>query len=218
MLRWLATIALVAVAAGPVSGQERKDTVLAAARESRQAAAAGLDTLRALAKDHYATLGFTDAEQAAGASLGEPLVEFFVRLDSLQAFSKAKKAASLLSGGDKVMYPVLAGEATLSSIEVERGKGGWRPVAYGGSTLAGAISQQRDQLVATTRRSPGEYFLVRVPALGLVFLAADSAGTLMLSPLLDDPQGRWKAGATLAADSVFSQLVADAKASKGLPM
>ena len=122
MFRWLATIALVAVAARPVSGQERKDTVLAAARESRSAASAGLDTLRALAKDHYATLGFTDAEQAAGASLGEPLVEFFVRLDSLQAYSNAKKAASLLSGGDKVMYPVLAGEATLSSIEVERGK------------------------------------------------------------------------------------------------
>jgi len=52
MLRWLATIALVAVAARPVSGQERKDTVLAAARESRQAAAAGLDTLRALAREH----------------------------------------------------------------------------------------------------------------------------------------------------------------------
>ncbi|HSE66640.1 MAG TPA: hypothetical protein VLB12_06620, partial [Gemmatimonadales bacterium] len=67
-------------------------------------------------------------------------------------------------------------------------------------------------------RSPGEYFLVRIPALGLIFLGADSAGTLMLSPLLDDPQGRWKAGATLAADSVFSQLVAEAKASKGLPM
>ena len=155
MLRWLATIALVAVAARPVSGQERKDTVPAAARESRPAAAAGLDTLRALAKDHYATLGFTDAEQAAGASLGEPLVEFFVRLDSLQAFSTAKKAASLLSGGDKVMYPVLAGEATLSSIEVERGKGGWRPVAYGGSTLVGAVIQQRDQLVATSHRPPG---------------------------------------------------------------
>ena len=218
MFRWLATIALVAVAAGPVSGQERQDTVLAAARESRAAAMAGLDTLRALAREHYSTLGFSGVEQAAGASLGEPLVEFFVRLDSLQAFSNAKKAASLLSGGDKVMYPVLAGDATLSSIEVERGKGGWRPVAYGGSTLAGAISQQRDQLVATTHRSPGEYFLVRIPALGLIFLGADSAGTLMLSPLLDDPQGRWKAGATLAADSVFSQLVAEAKASKGLPM
>ena len=39
----------------------------------------------------------------------------------------------------------------------------------------------------------------------------------MLTPLIDDPQRRWKAGATLAADSVFGQLVADAKASKGLP-
>ena len=71
--------------------------------------------------------------------------------------------------------------------------------------------------MATSNRSPGEYFLVRVPALGLIFLAADSAG-LTLTPLLDDPQGRWKAGASLAADSVFTQLVADAKASKGLPM
>ncbi len=218
MFRWLATIALVAAAVRPVSGQERKDTALAAARESGPAATAGLDTLRTLAREHYAALGFSDPEQAAGASLGEPLVEFFVRLDSLQAYSTAKKPASLLSGGDKVMYPVLAGAATRSSIEVERGKGGWRPVAYGGSTLADAITRQRDQLVATSHRSPGEYFLVRIPALGLIFLGADSAGTPMLSPLLDDPQGRWKAGATIAADSVFSQLVADAKASKGLPM
>ena len=177
MLRWLATIALVAVAARPVSGQERKDTVLAAARESRPAAMAGLDTLRALAREHYATLGFSDAEQAQGASLGEPLVEFFVRLDSLQAYSSGKKPVSLLSGGDKVMYPVQAGTAVRSSIEVERGKGGWRPVAYGGSTLADAITRLRDQLVATSQRPPSDYFIVRVPALGLIFLAADSAGT-----------------------------------------
>jgi hypothetical protein len=218
MLRWLATIALVAVAVRPVSGQERKDTVLAAARESRSAAMAGLDTLRALAREHYSTLGFSDAEQAAGATLGEPLVEFFVRLDSLRAYTSATKPVSLLAGGEKVMYPVLAGAATRSSIEVERAKGSWRPVAYGGSTLAEAITRQRDQLVATSHRTPGEYFVVRVPALGLVFLGSDSAGTLMLTPLLDDPQGRWKAGATVTAASVFSQLVADAKASKGLPM
>jgi hypothetical protein len=212
MLRWLATIALVAVAARPVSGQERKDTVLAAARESRPAAMAGVDTLRTLAKEHYATLGFSDAEQAAGATLGEPLVEFFVRLDSLQAFSNPRSRIAPLRRrqGD---VPVLAGQALF----LPSRSSGQRRLASGrlrGSTLAGAISQQRINW-SPPPPFPGRVLPGRVPALGLIF-SSRFGGTMMLTPLLDDPKGRWKTGAT-SPQTPSSQLVADAKAS-GLPM
>lgn len=219
MYRLLAAVALVAVTVRPVSGQKpERDTTLAAARESRTAATAGLDTLRALAREHSAMLGFTNAEQASGAALGEPLVEFYVRLDSLRAFTSTTNPATLLSGGNKVMYPVIVGGETRSSIEVDHIRDAWRPVAYGGQTLAGPVVKQRDQLAAADKRAREDYFLVRVPALGLLFIGVKSAGVLNLTPLLDDPAGRWKAGATLPAATVFGSLVADARASKGLPI
>jgi hypothetical protein len=196
----------------------QQDPLQVATRESRNAATAGLDTLRSLAREHYRRLGFSDAGQAAGANLGEPLVEFYVRLDSLRAFTNATSPAALLSGGDKVMYPIVAAGATRSSIEVERIRGAWRPVAYGGSTLATAIVRQRDQLVTADRRTPGEYFVVRIPALGLHFIGVRTAGALTLTPLLDDPRGRWKAGTSISAATLFGQLVADARAANGLPI
>lgn len=218
MYRLLASVALVAVAVRPVSGQEKgRDTTLAAARESRAAASAGLDTLRALAREHSATLGF-GAGEAAGAVLGEPLVEFYVRLDSLRAFTSTTNPASLLSGGDKVMYPVVAGGKTRSSIEVDHARGGWRPVAYGSQGLARNIVEQRERVAAADKKALADYFLVRVPSLGLVFLGVNSGGSLNLTPLLDDPAGRWKAGATMPAATAFGALVADARASKGLPI
>jgi hypothetical protein len=218
MYRLLAAVALVAATVHPVSGQNPKDSTLAAARDSRPAAAAGLDTLRALAKEHYAILGFSEAGQAATATLGEPLVEFLVRLDSLRAYTSTTNPASLLSGGDKVMYPVTSGAETRSSIEVDRVRGAWRPVSYGGQNLAAAVVKQRDALAAAENRAPADYFLVRVPALGLVFIGVNNAGVLTLTPLADDPQGRWKAGAPLPAATIFGLLVTDAQAAKDLPM
>lgn len=47
---------------------------------------------------HYLALGFTGAEQAAGATLGEPLVEYYVRLDSPRVFTSATNPVSLLTG------------------------------------------------------------------------------------------------------------------------
>jgi hypothetical protein len=221
MRQLLATMAVMATAACPVSAQRGGPDSLqriAAARESRAAATAGLDTLRALAVQHFQRLGFSDPTQAAGATLSTPMVEFYVRLDSLRAYSPGANPSALLAGGDKVVYPVVAGGSVRSSIELARTRAAWRPVAYGGATFAAALVRQRSQSIAGTNRAESEYFIVRVPALGLVFLGANSAGTFTLTPLLDDSRGRWKAGVSSPAAIIFAQLSADAKASKGLPM
>lgn len=219
MLRLLATVAIAAAMTRPVSGQQARDDALqVAARDSRRAAAAGLDTLRALARQNYRALGFTEAAQAAAGTLGDPFVEFFVRLDSLRAFSSGKNASSLLAGGDKVVYPVLAGGTPRSSIEVAKVRGGWRPVAYGGSSLAATLVRQREQLSKTDHRAVAEYFVVRVPALGLYFLGVNTPSGMQLTPIVDDPRARWKKGTSMPAMLVFTELVADARASNGLPM
>jgi hypothetical protein len=57
-----------------------------------------------------------------------------------------------------------------------------------------------------------------MPCERLVFIGVKNGGSLNLTPLLDDPAGRWKAGATMSAATAFGALVADARASKGLPI
>ena len=71
MHQLLAATVLLATAVCSVSAQRGvPDTLKTAAtvQESRAAAAAGLDTLRALAVANYRTLGFNDATQASGAT------------------------------------------------------------------------------------------------------------------------------------------------------
>jgi hypothetical protein len=220
MHQLLAATVLMATAVCSVSAQRGgPDTLKTAAmvQESRAAAAAGLDTLRALAVANYTTLGFNDATQASGATLSTPMVEYYVRLDSLKAFGPGANPLKLLAGGDRVVYPVSADGAVRSSIEVARDRGGWRPVAYGGATLVTALARQRSHL-ATAGRAEADYFIVRVPALGLIFLGTNAGGNLMLTPLANDSRERWRAGTPIPARDLFVQLGADARASNGLPM
>jgi hypothetical protein len=192
-------------------------TIAATVRESRASATAGLDTLRTLARTNYRAVGFTTPTEAEGAALGEPFVVFFVRLDALRAFVETTDPNTLLSGGDQVIYPVMVAGAARSSVGLARTRAAWRPTAYGGANATSAYVRTRAAAANTAKISESAYFVVRVPALQLAFLGSRSGATLMLTPVADDLRGRWKAGATMPARDVLRQLVADAKASNGLP-
>ncbi len=180
--------------------------------QSRDPAVRALDTFRKLVNEqNYRAMGFDSVSEVRSATIGQPLVEFYVRLDKLREYRPGGNPVSLLDGGDKVIYPVLVGQQVRSSIVLARDSSGWAAASYGGPNATKLLYRTKAAV------GGGQYFAVNVLALGLHFLGTRQQGNLVLAPLLDDQQGRWKAGAILPADRVFGPLVEDAKAYNGLP-
>lgn len=177
------------------------------------ASIAALDTLLKLVNaGNYRALGFDSLSDTTAAARGDPLVIYYVRLDSLRVYHAGKDPQLLLDGGDRVLYPVLVRGQTLSSFTLARDAAGWKGVSYG--------DPKKSKLVwgVLHNSSPMErYFLVEVLALGVDFLGFETSGKLMLVPLLDDRKLRWTAGVPLLAENVFAKLVVDAMAYNGLP-
>jgi hypothetical protein len=214
--------AIIIVAFGSVNAQQKPQDILASvdtiATRSRDAAVRSLETFRKLVNERNSrAMGFDSLSEVRSAVLGDPLVAFYVRLDHLRVYQQGGDPYSLLSGGDKVIYPVLVGQEVRASIVLDKDARGWTPVSYGGPNSAKLLHRIMAQLGPRAAAPGAHYFVVNVLALGLHFLGMSQQGKLLLIPLLDDSQGRWKAGVALAADRILGLLVGDAKAYNGLP-
>jgi hypothetical protein len=152
----------------------------------RRAAEAALPTLRRAATGKgVQLLGFRSADEAAEATLGEPLPISVVRLDALQAYNAATDPASIIVASKRVLFPVLSGGEVRTGVEVREKQGVWGAGAIGGSRLAILLDAAR----SAHRASAGAgttYFAVQVPALNLYLLGAETASGRMLIPLADD--------------------------------
>jgi len=187
------------------------------AADSQPAAASGLAEFKLLVNStNFSSYGFQSAAEIATATLGQPVVAFLVRLDRLRNYQPSVDATSLLSGGDKVLYPVLVRDQVRSSITVDKGSGSWKAVSFGGAQLIQRLVRARDKV-----SPPGTPTMdVEVLALSAFFLGELSVArgnTLFLTPLADQPQLNLKAGATDQAARIFTQLVPMARAYNGLP-
>jgi len=72
------------------------------------------------------------------------------------------------------------------------------------------------RLVSRYRHGAGD-FVVHVPAMKSYFVADRVEGKLLLTPVMDDPRTKLRAGETLPADVVFLQLKAASEGHNGLP-
>ena len=184
---------------------------------SQGAAPAALTVLRKLVnRENHRRMGFESLSDVRSATLGDPLVIFYVRLDSLRKYQSGGDAFGLLTAGDEILYPVLVRGETRSSITLGRNPGGWKGLSYGGSNAARLtwrmVNDRRKRAAPAAER----YFLVGVPALDVQFIGFEETGELRLIPLLDDPQNRWQAGVLVPADYVFAELALDARAHEDL--
>jgi hypothetical protein len=197
---------------------QTQETILSKLRtsvaESQAAATAGLAAFKTLAKTgNIQSYGFQQGDDIASAALGQASVEFLVRLDQLREYQPGKDAVSLLSGGDKVVYPVTIGGQVRSSIVVDKGASGWKAVAFGGPQLIQRLSEARGKVSAQAAAT----MLVNVGALGAYFLGEIRGAQLFLSSLADQPELNLKAGATDEAPKVFAALAPIARSFNGLP-
>ncbi|WP_440965454.1 hypothetical protein ACL58G_04730 [Massilia sp. GER05] len=173
------------------------------------AAQHGLATLRQVVNaGNYASLGFESEAEVRQATLGEPLQVYRVQLDALRAFTGNTDPETLLVDIRRSLYPVKVGDRVATSIFVTGSREGWRASELGNAAVA--------RLVSRYRHGAGD-FLVHVVAMKSWFVADRVEGKLMLTPVMDDPRTKLRAGETVPADVVFLQLKAASEGDNGLP-
>lgn len=168
-------------------------------------------------KENYKQMGFESSEEVLMAKLGQPLQDFMVRLDQLKEYQPASDPDKLLSGGNQVVYPLLVTEQVRSSITIGEINGNWKAVSFGSPKFIKLSNTILTKSAEVTGISPSSYFVVRVPALNLVFLGYRIDNKLMLVPLLDAPHFGFKAGVSMEANEVFTTILPAAREHDGLP-
>jgi hypothetical protein len=196
-----------------IFAQDKPSDPLAASLEP---AGKSLETFRQLVTDHnYQAMGFGSADGVKSATLGEPLVTYFVRLDRLREYQPTTDPNTMLNGGDEVIYPVLVGQEVRSSIRLAPRGGSWQAVSFGGPRLSRALFEARAK---HTGAPASTYMAVAIPALNLQFLGVKDGQKLTLISLQDNSRAKLTSGSKLPADQVFARLVPLAKDYNGLPM
>jgi hypothetical protein len=150
--------------------------------------------------------GFETPAQLQQAKVGQPMLDFLIRLDELRNY-QGQDPAELLHPTGQVVYPVTFEGQTRSSITLVRQANIWRAVSIGESQLAKARSRVQEG-VALQMGMPGgatDTFQVRIPALNAVFVGNGVSGSLMLTLVATVPDLGVETGSTMPAREVLER-------------
>lgn len=166
-----------------------------------------LDQFRKAPPEIARRLGFLSTQEASRATLGTPLREFVVPAEALVGYSPNRPAVELLTGGDSYFYPVVVGNELRSSIRIAPGRQG-KPevIAIGDAGSAAHLSRLENLGPLLRQRSDVSLPAVRVPALGLFFVARFQGKAFEIASIFDVPTLRLKAGQFEDAGQVFMRL------------
>jgi hypothetical protein len=93
----------------------------------------------------------------------------------------------------------------------------WKAVSYGSAKLVKLLDSLRSRLQNKTELPISSFFVVRIPALNLYFIGYRMNKQLMLTPILDNAEYKFKSGTPTSGEEVFRTLSPYAKAHDGLP-
>jgi hypothetical protein len=174
LLLALGALLLPAAAAG-------QQAAAADAKEVSAAGAAALASTLRLVRDTgtLSLMGLRSAEEAAAATLGEPLPIREVGFDRLLAYTAGSDPETVFGGPPEVAFPVLVRGEVRSSITLVRKDAGWAVTSFGEPERAAEIGRVRDAL---QREAGGaaSYALVTVPAFQVAFVARTRGGATVL--------------------------------------
>jgi len=200
------------------AAQVRAQGAAAPFGETQPVAQKALKTFsRLVTKENYKRMGFEDPEEVRTATLGAPLQDFIVRLDKLKSYAPGGRLDELLTATDQVIYPVLVKDQVRSSITISKTGESWQAVSFGGPNFIKLISSTLKENTKTTRLDSSAYQVIRVPSLNLFFLGFRLNNELVFVPVTDNARLKFRAGAGMKAENVFSALLPEAKAHNGLP-
>jgi hypothetical protein len=209
--------AVAAVTAAPAKAvafaQAVDKSIQSRTLEAKPVAPVALSHLVAAAADtqNFKLLGFNSTDEAKTATLGTPLVVYYVPLDKLRTYTAMADPVSLLAGGDRLLYPVLLGRTVRSSVTLAKVNGAWTHVISGRPLFAATIFTARSDDAAKSRVLETRYVEVSVPALSMEFIGRAGGTGLVLIPLRDYPALALMGGQTYSAADVFQRLSAVAR-------
>jgi hypothetical protein len=197
----------------PVPGPDPLKGKLAVHPEILRRATTTLDAIRTAPPELSRELGFAAGEDAKQAQLGTPLREYSVHLDSLRSYAPKVPAVKLLSGGTTLFYPVVARGVIRSSVRVSAPTPESAKTLSIGDTATAENLQRLESLAPQLRTAGGSPVpAVRIPALGLYFVARPHGGGLEVASIFDVPAYGLKRGSYESLEAVLARLAPIAKA------
>jgi hypothetical protein len=162
-------------------------------------------------------VGMPAADKMDKAALGDPLAVSMVRLDELQMYQSASAAdpATLLHDLQTLIYPIHVAGKVNGEMVMRKVDGAWSVRSFAGPGHVQAVENVCAQL-AKAGVPAGSMMLVRVPAMGLEFVAYRDTTGMNFTPVTDRAAAGLTAGHTLPASRVFEQLSPLAVSQNGL--
>ncbi len=165
-------------AQGPSSGP---DLAGAAAMDALQKS---LATVRAT-KD-FQLMGLTSRSEMEQVTLGRPMQVREIGYDNLLSYREGSDVASVFTGPDQLLYPVVVRGEVRSSLTLVRNGQEWRLTTYGDVGRTREIEKTRlgvVQRAGESGRGEAAVSLASVPAFGLYLVALARDGRTLLSPV-----------------------------------
>ena len=138
-------------------------------------------------------------DEQARSGLGTALPVAMIRLDRLRAYQPGAPIDALIDHLNVVLYPVQVDRDVRAEIELAREAGSWQAVRVGAPGHAREVAR-----LSKLHGTPA--YLLRVPALGVEFLAYSSAGSLRLVLVHATPGVSVEDGRPLPAGDVLRVL------------
>lgn len=220
MFRKVLLLIFLASSVIPVIAQENMQFGISSQELSiiSQEANSALGTFVKLVREqNYERMGFDNPEDIKKASLGIPLREYFVSLESLKSYKADSNPGDLLEDSGQVIFPLLVDERVKSSVTLVQQEGKWITHSFGAPVFVGLISKTRSDLSNQMDKQIQDFFLVKAPALNVFFVGYYLQGEVMLAPLQDEPRFNFEAGQTIRADDAFREMQIAAEKHNGLP-
>jgi len=170
-----------------------------------------------ITKENYKRLGFETVSEVKSATLGEPILDYMIRLDELKKYEMDMDPGRLLKPTNQAIYPVMIGKQTRSSFSLAKIDKSWSVVAYGSPILIRTLTKLRSVEAARSKQATGGFFSVRIPAFNLYLLGHSYHSKLMLAPVFDDSKLGLKAGEFEVANTFLQKLKPAAEEHNGLP-
>ena len=145
-------------------------------------------------------LGFVSTNEFSTATVGQPFRVYQVPLDRLRAY-QSSPFNSLLEPAPRMIFPVLIGAQTKSSMVLRLESGQWVSDRFGGPEIIKGLAATRDALATHDQRWATESFAVEIPVVALWFVGyTNSAKKVQLVTPIDLQIG----GLTLATNATVT--------------
>lgn len=203
------TLCMTALCLPPAVRAEGREPLRLTSEDVGAAQGAFGELLAQSARASQRLTGLPEAAEHGRSSLGAPLPVTMIGLDALRRYQPGDPFEGLIEHLGAVLYAVQVGDEVRAELEFNRAERGWLPIRIGASSHAREVAR------LSKAAGPPSY-LLRVPALGVEFLASGGGGdSLRLVLVHASPGVELPAGQPLSAAQVLRVLVPLARTHNG---